>query len=704
MGSALDRRPVAWNSKYTRRQVLRAAGRVGVGALSLALVGCSSDEPDAPPRPERDSADRSTPQATSRPQPEQADAPSTRADLTAARIMAQEDAAFAPAAETVETLTRERLHGRNLSYAPGRADGPMHGGSLRMHAFEPAYWSPLEDNQRHYFDSVLRWTSTSSLLPLVYSQLVTLGGDDEIDPHHDRIEGDLAASWEWPEPTALVFQLHPEAIWPDALPLSGGLPVTAWDVATSLQTYRSQTEPNRAQRLASTYEAVDSIEPLNDLTLRLNLSQASVPLLRRMTGPQHVVLPPEVLDKADDVDIDTVGIGSGPFQITSSQDDYGRSGQMTAIRMDREQILGGWTATANPHYWKRDAAGRRLPYLATVYGRPADTWFPVEMKRQELADWRFGRVDLVSPELDSLNAAAAAHGDAVAQVTAPRPGGGPLSRFTRLPQSPFADPRLRLAFSLALDRRAFVDRHHGGQAALDCGMNWTFTYDQQGQRREWPWSDREVGQTYRPDADEAAALLHSAGYDAANPLSISIDQFRNDGEEGVTVFSNILQPAVLNSCQQQWKQLFGDALQIQRVVRSVNIFDFAAGFTDYLSHGADAVDLHFAPYASEREVEPDELTYVQLHSEGAGNYSGISDPLLDELCELQRTEVDPIARSELLEDIRWREQEQVWRLHLINPYGAMARRGYVYNYADTYFGHTLEMHPKRLERTWVSQG
>ncbi len=645
---------------------------------------------------------RPTPQPVSRPEPVQADPQLARAELTAARIAAEEDAALAPAPETVETLTRERWHGRQLSHAPGRAAGPVQGGSLRMHAYEPTHWSPLKDNTRHYFDSVLRWTSTRSLLPLVYSQLVTLGGDDESDPHQDRIEGDLAAAWEWPEPNALVFQLHPGVRWPDGLPLSGGLPLTAADVAASLERYRGQTEPNLALRLASAYEAVASFEALNDLTLRVNLRQASVPLLRRMAGPQHVVLPPEVLDNVDEVDVDTVGIGSGPFRMSSSRNDFGGAGDLTAVSVGREGLLGGWTATANPQCWKRDAAGRRLPYLAEVHAKPADTWWPVEMKRQELADWRFDRVDLVSPELDALSAAATAHSDAVAQVTAPRPGGGPGWRFPGLGSSPFADPRVRLAFSLALDRRGFVDRYYGGQAALDCGMNWAFAYDQRGLRREWPWSDQELGPSYRADAEEATAMLRSAGYDAANPLRIRIDQFRNDGDAGTTVFSNILQPGILNGCQARWRQVFGEALEMQRVVRSVNIFDFAAGFTDYLSYGAEGVDLHFAPYSSEREVEPDELTYVQLHSQGAGNYSGISDPLLDELCELQRAEVDPIARSALLEDIRWREQEQVWRLHLVNPYGALVRRGYVFNYADAYFGHSLEMHPKRLERTWVA--
>jgi len=116
----------------------------------------------------------------------------------------------------------------------------------------------------------------------------------------------------------------------------------------------------------------------------------------------------------------------------------------------------------------------------------------------------------------------------------------------------------------------------------------------------------------------------------------------------------------------------------------------------------DDVELHFAPYSSEREVEPDELTYVQLHSSGAENITGISDPVLDDLCVAQRSELDPYARGELLEQIRRREAESVWRLHLVNPYGALVRRGYVYNYGATYFAHTLEQHPKRLERTWMT--
>ena len=70
------------------------------------------------------------------------------------------------------------------------------------------------------------------------------------------------------------------------------------------------------------------------------------------------------------------------------------------------------------------------------------------------------------------------------------------------------------------------------------------------------------------------------------------------------------------------------------------------------------------------------------------------------MAEAQRQALDPLERSDLLEQIRQREAEEVWRLHLVNPYALSVRREYVFDKVDTYFAKSIEQRPRQLERVW----
>ena len=90
-----------------------------------------------------------------------------------------------------------------------------------------------------------------------------------------------------------------------------------------------------------------------------------------------------------------------------------------------------------------------------------------------------------------------------------------------------------------------------------------------------------------------------------------------------------------------------------------------------------------------------------MHSGAAAYWGGIDDAEIDEWGVAQRRATDPLERSELLERIRLKEAEQVWRLHLVNPYGLAVRREHVFNLVDSYFSKNVETLPKQLERTWL---
>jgi len=50
---------------------------------------------------------------------------------------------------------------------------------------------------------------------------------------------------------------------------------------------------------------------------------------------------------------------------------------------------------------------------------------------------------------------------------------------------------------------------------------------------------------------------------------------------------------------------------------------------------------------------------------------------------------------------RLKEQDEVWRILLVNPYGVRVRRANVFNLVDTYYAKSLQLAPDQLKRVWV---
>ena len=500
-----------------------------------------------------------------------------------------------------------------------------------------------------------------SLLPLVYSQLVTIESDDFTNAHRTNVAGDLAIGWESPEPTQIVFNLHPGVAWRDRPPVDGRT-LTASDVKISHDALREAP----AQQ-AEKYEVVDSIEADDaNRTVSFHLAHPAAYLLAEMTSPQHVVFPPELIAEPNIVDVSTTSVGTGPFHLT--------------LVVPGQQ----WSATRNRAYFKHDSrTGERLPRVDLVRG--TSLYGATVMSRRDrtlLPDWIGGRVQRIALwDVADAHRALDAQPFSVLQVSPPAPGHGGCFTFRSLDTGPFADPRVRMAISRAIDRRQLARSVYEGLAAPDCAQNWTFVADPASEWgfREWPWDSAELGVAYRPDPTAANELLNAAGYSAASPLPIVTSAFR-DPPAGTTSLPHEVHREVGRAAREQLLNTPG-----------LNV-------TEQPGHPPDLVFRSRRTYG----VDPDELAHGRMHSASRGNDAGINDAEIDAWSEAQRRAIDPWERSELLERIRLKEAEEVWRLHLVNPYGLAVRREHVFNLVDTYFSKNVETLPKQLERTWLS--
>lgn len=159
---------------------------------------------------------------------------------------------------------------------------------------------------------------------------VTVGNDDDavgLDPHLSfafassnfyehaytgltrfnpkmEIEGDLATSWEIPNPTTYVFKLR------SGVRFHNGREMTAEDVKYSIDRVR---DPKGGSPVRDTYASVEAVEVVDKQTVRLRLSKPDGSLLSLMTGRAGYVVPREEVEKHGT--LQKVAVGTGPFKL-----------------------------------------------------------------------------------------------------------------------------------------------------------------------------------------------------------------------------------------------------------------------------------------------------------------------------------------------------------------------------------------------------
>ncbi len=579
---------------------------------------------------------------------------------------------------------RERHHWRQLAALHDPVRTPTVGGTLTIESAAVSSWDPFAA-----WEPELDAAQSGHLLPLVYRRLVELDVSDRSDAHRTLVRGDLAAGWEWLDATTLNFALRPGTRWSEGSPTEGR-PLDAADIALS---YDGLKQPGLRQ--APTYEAVERIEAdpgAGGGAVVFHLREPSAPLLNQMTSPWHVVLPAEIVSGAQPVDLSQRSVGNGPFR----------------LKLSNERSL--WVLTCNPTYSRTDTDGRVLPYLDEVRGE--DYAFRDQVARTtpgmaRWTAWESGAAQAV--ELDGVadaRRALEAQPKAQLQVTPPSPSGGPYFSFGSLSEGPFADVRVRAALSMALHRGNLAALAHEGLAAPDAAQNWTFFADPEqtpAGLREWPWEESELGDAQRYDPNQARALLAAAGFDEERPLPLGIDmppalnpagQAYDPGAHRIAEF-----------VAEQWEQYLFGAVAVRRLERIWTQFTDAQGSLWFIPEPAPSADLVFRDPADVAiyDADADDLAYGSLHSAGRFNRSGVSDSEIDAWAVAQRQALDPLARADLLERIRLKEQDQVWRILLVNPYGVRVRRANVFNLLDTYYAKSLHLAPDQLKRVWIEQ-
>ena len=305
-------------------------------------------------------------------------------------------------------------------------------------------------------------------------------------PDQKDLVPDLAESWQLSDDgTVYTFNLKKGVKWHD------GKPFTADDAVFSLERIAFSDE-TKAGRFRNLFSPVDSVEKIDEFTVRITLKNPSGSYLKLLGVSPGVIYPQHnPVANLDKKTSETV-IGSGAFTY-------------------KEFVAGVKTSLVrNSNYFKKDAVGRALPYLDAV------DLVVVPDPNTEYSLFRTGKIDITYPYVPTVLRGKEE------QVKRDIPGvqvttfHGVWLRFVfNANVAPWDDVRVRKAFSLAIDRQEFHQSANRGlgdpyRTMISPGAIFAIPPDEV---KAWPgWNPA----TKAADIAESKRLLAAAGIDPAS--------------------------------------------------------------------------------------------------------------------------------------------------------------------------------------------
>lgn len=384
-----------------------------------------------------------------------------------------------PAADLV-TLNLKKLDGTVVTKTVER---PRYGGVL-------TFLYPGTQKSMELFQQTEAYSS--SIQSFVYERLGTgdwargPAGTGEYSfyprytPDHLRI-GQLATSWEQPDPLTFIFHIRKGVRFHDVPPTSGR-EMTADDVAFSLN--YSLKQPMGLGRYITN---ITSVVALDKWTVKVTFKDLTIDSLFMVTCQNFTyIFPREVIDKYGDTSNWKAIAGTGPFM-------------MEDFVVDSSLLL-----KRNPNYWGHDELfpENQLPYVDKV-------------KLLYITDIATMIASLRTAKIDKMGEFEPQQADAIRKSN-PELTEIKFVRLTAMPvvlwrldKAPYSDIRVRRALSNAINRQAIIDSLFGGKGEFKSYPVSIMFPDSYVPLDQAPQSVREFFE-YNPE--RAKKLLTEAGY------------------------------------------------------------------------------------------------------------------------------------------------------------------------------------------------
>ncbi len=403
---------------------------------------------------------------------------------------------------------------------------------------------------------LFRWSDRSELIPELATQVPS------------QKNGGIT-----PDGLTIVYHLRHGVTWQDGAPFGADDVIYSWQQVLN---------PRNNVQSRVGYDAVASIEKIDDLTLRVHLKKPFAPFVETFFAPAdatYAILPKHLLSRfpqLNDAAYNNMPVGTGPFRVVSNEKDV-------EIRM-----------IANQHYW------RGPPKLAEIYFKiiPNDDTILTQFRTHEV-DMRF--------------AAPASQISALAREPGLRIYDIPFTSFESLDfntaRPVLSDARVRQALHYAID----VQR-----------MGHALTHDRYlpagSDQPPFLWAYDPNVKRYGYDPARAAALLDAAGWTLAS------DGVREKAGRRLTLTLVSATGAALGSAidvivQHAWKEI-GVDVEIKQY--PTDVLGGPAGI-----YRTGNFDVFFDSWSNGVDPDDSQIFRCDQRPPWGSNYFRFCDPALD---------------------------------------------------------------------------
>jgi ABC-type transport system substrate-binding protein len=225
----------------------------------------------------------------------------------------------------------------------------------------------------------------------------------------------------------------------------------------------------------------------------------------------------------------------------------------------------------------------------------------------------------------------------------------------RLDKPPFNDIRVRQALSQLIDREALTKNLFSGMAAYSYPQDWSYW------GYKWGWKAEQLGKNATYDPANAKKLLTAAGWDP----KFVVEMYFGTSTSGIGF--NIYQ-AVAGMWEAEGVKTNITTTADPAASNKVIVDRSYPGVMPYFV---------FPP-----GIDPDNYTYLIMHSKAPQNIYYINDPKIDQWCIDQRRALEKPARQKILTDLMTYDLEQTTRISLVNPYKINLRKPNLFSITD----------------------
>ncbi|MFA7297522.1 MAG: ABC transporter substrate-binding protein [Dehalococcoidia bacterium] len=393
------------------------------------------------------------------------------------------------------------------------------------------------------------------------------------------ISPDMLASYEWIDKQNLVLKLRPNIKTHNIAPLNGRV-FNAKDVAYNIKRKAGLLDPKTAATKYARYAQFDGVTDavvVDDLTVKVTLNKPNGSLLSALADPRASMVP---------LEFEQIGFKE-PMKFAA-----------TGAWIPTSYVDGTrQTFKANPEYYRTwDEGGRP--------GIEAYEKVVVQDRGSLVAAFLSGQIDVLSAVRPEEEAQVSSGVKGVQWSLTPGPTWDLFAMNMKLPQ--MADDRVRQAFHLALDHKAFSD---------PLGKGWLMSGPVHSMFPE-SLTAEEITKLpgYNPatkaqDTAEAQKLMEAAGFPQGAGL-----KFKQINSSAASLDSSV-------RLQENWKKAFP---RMEVAVSSIS--DYAQA-TNALN--SRTFEIRSWNHTSVPDAAIDAVTYY--HTKGGRNYQSYSKPWADEL-------------------------------------------------------------------------